>query len=480
MSGRPRLLVADNSASYVRSLTNVLESDFDMVSATSAAETLQKLSEPLDLALVDVRFDDSDPDDRTGFELLQAIKARRHELPVVMMTAYADIPLAVESMQIGAVEFIEKQSMTDSRRLRSFLLGVLESNRRTRRSEQLEQDLERIEPWELIGASEAIESIRRTVEMVAADGYATVLLRGETGTGKELVARSIWRVGWRSTAPFVPVALASLSPSLVESEIFGHEKGAFTGAERSRVGYLERADGGVLFLDEIGDLAMELQVKLLRFLESREFQRVGSTDSISVNLQVVAATNRDLEQRIRDREFRDDLYFRLKASQIVIAPLRERGGDVPALADHFLGLLRQQGRTGIERIHPGAMEALRAYTWPGNVRELRSALEWAVMVAARSSDDEILREHLPSDIRAPERAPDAFRGSPSGDLDERLARFQLAQIEEALEACGGRKDEAWRRLGLNDRFALRRRAKRLVEQYPDMVEEFQWVRKLYG
>jgi len=281
------------------------------------------------------------------------------------------------------------------------------------------------------------------------------------------------------------VAIASLNPNLVESELFGHEAGAFTGAKGRRVGLIEKAKRGILFLDEIGDLPAEAQLKLLRFLEERRFSRVGSSNELEVDVQVLAATNRNLEEAVDRGLIRQDLYFRLKSIQIFLPSLKERAADIQPLVRHFLKLFREQGRTRITQISTDAMRSLVRYQWPGNVRELRAVIERATIYANYNSHQQIEEEDLPLEVLNTtihsNKAPHQLEiGSGGVNLDSELAKLELSYIEEALRITQERKTEAWKLLGLNDRFALLRRSKLLLQRYPSLASEFPTVQRLYG
>jgi DNA-binding NtrC family response regulator len=346
----------------------------------------------------------------------------------------------------------------------------------------LERELQLIEPRKIVGDSPEMQEIKRFIEAVARDGNVTVLIRGETGTGKELVAHALHASGWRHHHPFVAVALTSLPTSTIESELFGHEAGAFTDARARRLGYIERAHRGVLFLDEIGDLPLEAQVKLLRFLEEREFQRVGSTEPIKVDVQVVAATNAELEARVQAGQFREDLYYRLKVHEIVLPPLRERADDIPMLVEHYLHLFRQRGKR-VGRIAPDALQLLRHSSWPGNVRQLKNSIESAIFRAEVHGHQQIQASDLPDDAQKPASLTHvSFQrpGEANFDIYEALARTELAYVEKALQAARGKKSEAWKFLGYNDRETLYRRVRRILEQYPQLGQEFSHVSAQFG
>jgi DNA-binding NtrC family response regulator len=479
----PRLLIVDDNKNYAESLRRALQKEFSVASAIDKEEAHRALHSGSDVILLDIRLNDMDETNREGLELLREFRTQCPDVPVVMMTAYGDVGLAVQAMKEGASDFLQKP--IDLAKLRATLSNALDRARLEERISSLQQDYARIEPGELVGQNPLVAEVRNLTQMVAQDGYVTVLIRGETGTGKELVARAIHRVGWRSKEPFVPMATASLSPSLIESELFGHEAGAFTGAKGRRIGFIEKAKRGVLFLDEIGDLPAEGQLKLLRFLEEKKFSRVGSSEEIEIDAQILAATNRNLEEAVGSGYIREDLYFRLKSVQIFLPPLRERRDDIPILADHFLRLFREQGRTRITEIKPEAAEALTQYRWPGNVRELKAALERAIIYANYNGHQWIQKGDLPLEILSASDRDNhvAYRAHIAGngiDLAKEMARLELSYIEEALHSTEERKTEAWRLLGLNDRFALRRRTKALLSKYPSIAQQFPTVCRLYG
>jgi DNA-binding NtrC family response regulator len=479
---KPVLLLVDDNEELVISLTRVLRNDYEVRSAGSQAEALRQLLPPPDIALLDMRLREDEPENRDGISLLQTLRQQFPQLPVLMNTAHGDMEAAAECVRLGATDFIDK-SRADVSEIKTRLARALDQARLWRRVSDLEQELSLIEPRNIIGVSQALQEIKQSIEAVAADGRITVLIQGESGTGKELIARALHASGWRRAHPFVPVVLASLPHDLVEGELFGYEVGAFTDARKRHIGYLEKAKDGVLFLDEIGDLDARLQVKLLRFLEERELQRLGSTSAISVDLQVVAATNADLWARVLEGRFREDLYFRLKGFEVHIPPLRERREDIPLLVDHFLKTFRQQGRMTL-RFSPQAMDCLHDYHWPGNVRQLRNAVESALFRAGYRKHLQVEPEDLPVELwerGAVADAPPTGSSLPSAgqSLEEALAQMELALIERALQQVNGRKTEAWKLLGLNDRFALRRRVIRIWKQYPALLDAFPYVKLAY-
>jgi len=468
------VLVIDDDVMFGKSIERSLRDEFN-VSVAVSPERAHPLLWQADAVLLDVVLDESDPQDRMGLTLLTQFHRERPQVPIIIMTAYGNTEMAVEAMKSGAVDFLPKP--LDLVKLKTTLRNVLRQAQLINRLGALEGDLHRIEPVELVGRSEKVSEIRTLIDYIAADGYVSVLVTGETGTGKELVARLIHERGWRSEGPFVPLSLAALPVSIIERELFGHEKGAFTDAKGSEPGYIEQANKGVLFLDDIDAASLEVQVKLLRFLEQRSFFRLGSTRPISVDLQVISATNHDLMVLMKEKKFRQDLYYRINALQIYLPPLRERADDIPILAEHFLALLRRQGRSYAKTISKEAFDAMAAYQWPGNVRELRNAVEKAALISSFKRREMIELQDLPIEVQKPRGDHDrgAFPvclADNGVDLEKEKARLELSYIEEALRKTGGRKAETWKLLGLNDRFALRRRVKKLMEKHPELISDF--------
>lgn len=478
---KERLLIVEDRQTDLDAYTRGLSLDYDVVPVSSLDDAKSAVSGGVSLALSDIRLSETECDNRDGLVFLKWVKEQWPGIPVVMMTAYNDMDLAVQALNQGAEYFIRKP--INLRELRTVLRNLARQVQLQRMAADLEERLQHYEPWEIIGESEPIQNLRKAIKRAAEDGQVTVLITGETGTGKELVARAIHRQGPRKGEPFVDESLKVRegAGSLLESLLFGHEKGAFTDAIERHRGVFERANGGVLFLDEIGDLDPATQVKLLRVLETRTFRRMGGTEDIRVDIQLVVATNRSLEKAVAEGAFRSDLYFRLNVFSIKTPALREIPSDIPGLAHHFLNSLREQGRTSAAALSQKAIELLRHYPWPGNVRELRNYIARAAMFA----DDKILPEHLPDVVR--ENLP-LFSSTPGApvqipsseiDLSEALARTELQYIEAALRAAHGRKSEAWKLLRLNDRFALTRKVKALAATYPAVFNEMAYLKLQY-
>lgn len=382
-----RILIVDDEESQRRQLAGFLNKQgFNVTTAESGPEAISLCRDKsFEIALVDLKMPGMD-----GIELLRKLKESSPEIQVIMMTAYGSVETAVEAMKLGAYHYVNKPVNLDELKLN--ITKALESHHLLMENKYLKEELEqRYRDLQIIGESKGIKEVLSTVSRVAKTN-STVLLRGESGTGKELVARAIHGLSDRAGERFVAVSCAALPETLFESELFGHEKGAFTGAIKSREGRFELADGGTLFLDEVGDIPLETQVKLLRVIESQEFERVGGKDTLKVDVRIVSATNQDLESKIKERSFREDLYYRLNVISVFIPPLRERREDVLLLADHFIKKANQKCGKAIKGITPAVKDIILNYDWPGNVRELENVIERGVVL---SRTDVIDKSDLP-------------------------------------------------------------------------------------
>lgn len=477
ISKLPLILIIDDDEEYINTLVVVLRDQYALLTATNYEAAKQLLKKAPQLIMLDIRLKDDEPDNRAGLEILKSLTSDFPDIPIIMMTAYGSIDVAVDAMKHGAADFVQKSKMNVGE-LKITIENVLERYRLKRKVFLLEKDRERLNPLQIIGNDPAIINLKKNIKAIAADGQITVLIKGATGTGKELVARAIHAEGVRSKEPFVAIAVSSLSKNIIESELFGHEKAAFTGADKTKLGFIETADGGILFLDEIGDLDKDVQVKLLRFLEDKTFCRMGSTERIRVDIQLLAATNRDLPASIANGEFREDLYYRLKMVELDMPPLSDRKDDISLLANHFLQLLRAQGRTRIATISDEALEMMHNYNWPGNIRELRSCIERAIIFAQH---DEITSADLPGEVRASTPLPPApvpiNLSNESVDVGKQLARVELDYIEKALQSSEGKITAAWTLLGYNDRFTMLRRIRSIARKYPDVMLSFPLLKK---
>ncbi len=467
----PHILIVDDDRRFTDALKNKLET-MASVKAVYSEEAFRRIFAPykFDLILLDLRLKEA----KEGLDLLEIIIDEDPGIAVIVISGYGDIATAVEALHKGAKTFLEKDKIDlDEICVRvEHILKETSAERRIRHLESLFQKND-----EIVGEDPKITDIKRHIRLVAEDGEATVLIRGETGTGKELVAKAIHSQGIRKDYPFVSIALTDVNPQTITSELFGHEKGAFTGATARHRGVFEQAHKGVLFLDEIGDLPMEIQIKLFRFLDSRKFRRMGGDKDIEVDVQIVAATNRPLEKMVNEGTFREDLYYRLKVLEINLPPLRDRKGDIEILALYFLKQLMKKGRTPANSISRDAIDILLHHYWPGNVRELKAVIEGAALRCRLEGRKEIMPSHiLPLLYREGhylEKCPSKL------NVFKRLAETELELIDIALKRAGGRKTEAWKLLGYPNRFSMLRRVKKIISDFPDILERFPEIKRSY-
>ena len=419
------ILVVDDEKNYRVVLSAFLSGEgYEMLTAESAQEALEAVdSVDLDLVLTDMKMPVMD-----GIELLKQIKEKNPHLPVVMMTAYGTVEKAVEAMQLGAFNFIQKPFQNET--LKQMVHNAVSTYKVFKENRRLLRDLEgRYRFDNIIGKSKPMREIFDVIQKVAPT-KATGLITGESGSGKELIARAIHYNSPRRNKPFVAVSCAALTETLLESELFGHEKGAFTGAIAMKKGRFELADGGTLFLDEIGEIPAPVQVKLLRVLEEMTFERVGGTRAIEVDIRLVAATNKDLTKEVEDSRFREDLYFRLNVVHITLPPLRERSEDIPLLATYFLDKYVRETNREEMTISPEAMRFLCNHRWPGNVREFENAIERAVLL---SEDDEITLADLPKELLSFADLEVPVDWQKLSNLPETLDAIEKRLIEKALD-----------------------------------------------
>jgi len=366
------VLIVDDEAGIRESLREIFEDEgYEVITAEAGQEALQMIdSMPVDLVFLDIWLPDRD-----GIEVLEDIKTKRERLPVVMISGHGTVEIAVKATKIGAYDFLEKPLSLE--RVLITAQRALERGTIEREIQALKENFSK--KWRLVGESPAIKNLRQQIEMVASSS-SRVLIMGESGSGKELVARLIHEKSPRAHKSFVEVNCAAIPAELIESELFGHEKGSFTGAHERKKGKFELADGGTLFLDEVGDMSLQTQAKVLRVIETQEFQRVGGNKNISVDVRIVAATNKDFNEEVAKGNFREDLFFRLNVIPINVPPLRERKEDIPLLVGYFLqNIAREYGRP-VKKITRRALDLFVGYSWPGNVRELRNAIERLIIM----------------------------------------------------------------------------------------------------
>jgi two-component system nitrogen regulation response regulator NtrX len=431
------LLVVDDEPQILQAVAGILQDEgFEVLTAPDGETALKVVADgPPDLVLLDIALPGKD-----GLEILQELKARQPLLPVVMISAFGSVENAVKATRLGAYDFIEKPPNADN-----ILLTVRNALEMARLAEENRRLRQKAAPVrEIIGTSAVVRRLREQLQMVAPTN-ASVLITGENGTGKELVARALHSFSLRAHKPFVEVNCAAIPEDLIESELFGHEKGAFTGATSRRQGKFDLAHEGTLFLDEIGDMSLKTQAKILRILEEQRFERVGGSRPLQVDVRVVAATNKNLVEEIQRGTFREDLYHRINVIPLYVSPLRERRQDIPLLAKHFLQELARENETPAKTITPRALEALTNLNWPGNVRELKNFI-WRLAILTPGPQIDVADLQLTG-------AP----ATPAGDLDRLLAMrdfrearagFERAYLRRQLEECRGSVSLLAERIGL--------------------------------
>jgi len=444
-----RILIVDDEKNMRWVLGQSLSGEgFEVIEAADGKEALASVAEQEpDVMVLDHRMPAPD-----GMEVLRRLRSQGASFPIIMLTAHGNVATAVEAMKAGASEYLTKPFDLEELKLaidKSLHYREL-ANEVDRLREEIQKDYD---VGGIVASDGRMLDVLETVRKVAASN-ATVMIFGESGTGKELIARAIHDLSDRATKPFVSVSAGALPETLLESELFGYEKGAFTGAMTPKPGRFEMANGGTLFLDEIGDISPATQVKLLRVLQERRFERLGGTRSIDVDVRVVAATNQDLQQLIADGDFREDLYYRLNVVPVTLPPLRQRAGDIPLLVAHFL----EKYHAGTKSLSADALQALSTYQWPGNIRELENTIERIVIL---SHGDEIDVDELPAEVRAgvcgPERIASGF-GLPEEGVD--LEEVELDLVRQALDRSGSSVPKAAKLLGLTTK-TLEARMQRL-------------------
>jgi DNA-binding NtrC family response regulator len=438
--------VDDDDGSRAAMAMGLRRVGYEVAEYDAAERALASLEaeEPADVLITDVRMPGMD-----GYELVRRVRTVRPEIAVLMVTAFGDVDGAVQALQGGADDYLTKPVNLVELRKRVEL--QLERTNLTRDKRELKERLEKLVGFDnIIGRSPAMEEVLGRVRVVA-PAPSTVLIVGESGSGKELIANAIHEHSPRATGRFVALNCGAIPGEILEAELFGHERGAFTGAHQRRIGKLEAASGGTFFLDEISELSADLQVKLLRVLEERRIVRVGGNDEIPVDFRLVAATNRDLEHEVGRGRFRQDLYYRLKVVTISLPPLRQRGDDIPLLVAHFVSRFNEQLGRRVSRVSPQLLAALRAHPWPGNVRELRNVVENMVLFCR---GDELTLADLPAEYK--EGRPIEVRGSPSGWAPRSMAEIEKEAILRTLEFTQGHRAKAAQLLGIGLRTLQRK------------------------
>jgi DNA-binding NtrC family response regulator len=433
----PTILVVDDEQLIRWSLSERLTGEgYDVVEAGQAREALDKFGPDIDVVLLDFRLPDSD-----GLSVLKKMKASQPDVPIILLTAFSSVETAVEAMKQGAYHYANKPFNLDEIAL--VVQKALETTALRREVKSLRAS--RSEPYavsRIVGESPSMAGLKALLQRIASSPASTVLLMGESGTGKDLAAKVIHYNSDRASRPFMNITCSALPEALLESELFGHERGAFTDARQQKTGLLESADGGTVFLDEIGEMVPALQAKLLRFLEEKAFKRVGGAGDIRVDVRVIAATNRDLEDAVAQGKFREDLYYRLNVMQVQLPPLREHPSDIPLLINFYVDQFNREFRKQVRGVSPEALELLRGYRWPGNIRELRNAVERAMLLA----DGTWLQpEHFPMAVSR--RGGDGRFDLPDEGVS--LEQVERELVIQALQRTGWNHTKAAALLGLN-------------------------------
>ncbi len=445
MGASPRILVADDEPNLRRVLSAILSREgYDVVQAADGAEALEQLDADTDVVITDLQMPRLG-----GMEVLREVKSRAPSVPVIMITAFGSVNNAVQAVKAGAFDYVEKPF--DQEQIRIVVAKAVRQAAANRSAPQLlvgDTTAASVGKFGLVGDSPEMQSIYEIIEKVA-DTPSTVLITGESGTGKELVAKALHENSSRRDEAFIKINCAAIPKNLMESELFGYEKGAFTGATNAKPGRFELADRGTLFLDEIGEIPVEMQVKLLRAIQESEFERVGGIKTLKVNVRLVTATNRDLEQEIKNGTFREDLYYRLNVVPLQLPPLRSRTSDVPPLVSHILGKFNERLKKNVKGVSQAAIDKLIAHSWPGNIRELENVLERTILFCSAELIDVA---DLPAEFTQDPAQPgpsepasaqpsDSFDITPDTSLKEivraETSRLERDLIAKALDETGG-------------------------------------------
>jgi DNA-binding NtrC family response regulator len=467
---KEKILIVDDDIFFAKEIEAYLKQDYSIESVFSYEAFFEKfIPYSFDLVLLDLKLGDKESDKEKGVNILTHIKEISPPTSVLMLTNFPDVDSAVKCIKLGASDYLRKEKV-DEELLKKTIYSALERDYLKRKLHSLERQIQIENPWEMVGSSRAIKQVKDSIKIAADDGIIDVLITGESGTGKELVAQSIHHLGKRKNAPFLSLNLTIYPKDILYAQIFGHEKGAFTGAVEKKVGAFEFAHKGVVFLDEIGDASPEVQISLLRFLETREFQRLGSTRSTKVDIQILLATNKNLKKEIEKEQFRKDLFYRINRFEIYLPPLRERKEDIDMLTHYFLEFFGKTGRSKVKKIEQEVMDVFMSWSWPGNIRELKNIVESAVI---KSKTDTINLSHISLPfVTNPKENEGSF------DFKKKMLEKEMQEIEQALRQTNFRKGDAAKLIGC-DRSHLTRKIKKVFHENPDFFEKFELIRKSY-
>jgi two-component system response regulator AtoC len=448
-----RVLIVDDEKAIRWSLGEALTSDgYEIDEAESGKKGIKLFrDDPADLVVLDLKLPDMD-----GLTVLKKLKEIDPDVPVVMMTAYGEVETAVEAIKSGAYDFLLKPFQLD--KMKITIKNALETSMLRHELDGIKQkDRESYDFKNFLGKSAVMKEVFRKVKKIGESKASTILIQGESGTGKELVARSIHESSSGNNRPFLEINCAALPETLLESELFGHEKGAFTDAKYRKKGLFELAEGGTIFLDEIGEMGVTLQSRLLRVIENKTFRRVGGVKDLRINTRIISATNRDLKKAIENGSFRSDLYYRLQVIPINLPSLRERKEDIELLANHYISVFNTEFKKSVKKISPPVAAALQRYSWPGNVRELKNVIERAMLLEA---EDELLPEHIPTEISSGDEHPEGPGAEGPNDTLHPMSIRDMEKllIKRTLHETGGNKSKAARILGIS-RQTLREKTK---------------------
>jgi two-component system response regulator AtoC len=447
-----KILIVDDEKAIRWSLGEALRNQGYEVEEAENGKKCFKLfqKDPADLVILDLKLPDTD-----GISILKKLKSEEHDVPVIMMTAYGEVETAVEAIKSGAYDFLLKPFQLE--KMKVAIKNALETSMMRAQLEGIKQrERETYNFKNFIGKSPIMQEVFKKLKKIGKSRASTILITGESGTGKELVARAIHETGNGGNRPFLEINCAALPETLLESELFGHEKGAFTDARYRKKGLFELAEGGTIFLDEIGEMGITLQSRLLRVIENKTFRRVGGVKDLKVNTRIIAATNRDLKKAIKDGSFRNDLFYRLQVIPIALPTLRDRREDIPLIANYFISMFNKEFKKNVKPIRSDIKSLFESYSWPGNVRELKNVIERAILLEAES---ELLPEHLPAEISSGEEdVAEAPEQGFAALFPTSLKNMEKILIDKTLRETNGNKSKAARILGIS-RQTLREKTK---------------------